>query len=87
MVEVEIALDYVADDLQFRVAREGNFTREHDVQHHAQRPDVDLRVVVLQEHLGGDVVRLRKEEHNDDDERGAGEGGKVCDLQIHSWFS
>lgn len=42
MVEVEIALDYVANDLQFRVAREGNFTREHDVQHYAQRPDVDL---------------------------------------------
>lgn len=47
MIEMEIALYHVADNFEFRVAREGNFTRKHDIQYYSQAPNVDLHVVVL----------------------------------------
>lgn len=47
VVEVEVALDHVADDFELGVAGEGHLARQHDVQHHAQTPDVYLHVVVL----------------------------------------
>ena len=36
MIEVEVAFDDIADDFEFRVAREGNFSRKHDVKYYSQ---------------------------------------------------
>ena len=47
MIEMEVTLDHVADDLEFRVSRERNFTRQHNVKYDAQGPNINLRVVVL----------------------------------------
>ena len=47
MVEVEVALYHIADDFELRVSWEGDLTREHDVEDDTQRPDVNLRIVVL----------------------------------------
>jgi len=81
MVEVEVALYHVADDFELRVSWEGDLTREHDVEDDTQRPDVNLRIVVLQEHfwcnvvwrsahglhglLAGEVLRKAKVDHLD----------------------
>lgn len=67
MVEVEVALDHVANDFELRIAREGHLAGEHNVEHDAQRPDIDLGVVVLKEDFWRDVVRLSR--------RRSGEGG------------
>ena len=59
MVEVEVSLDHITDDLKFWVTWEGNFPREHDVEHHTKRPYIDLEVILLEENLWCDVVRLK----------------------------
>ena len=58
MIEMEVTLNDVADNFKFRVAREGHFAREHDVQDDAERPNIDLRVIVLKEDFWGDIVGL-----------------------------
>lgn len=62
MIEVEIAFDNITDNLKFRVPREWYFSGEHNVEDNAEGPDVNLRVVVLEENFGGDVVRLNESE-------------------------
>ena len=56
MVKVEIAFDDISDDFKFRVAWEWHLARQHDVEHNAQRPNVNLHVVVLQEDFRRNVV-------------------------------
>ena len=58
MIEMEVTLDDIADDFELRVSRKGNFSRQHDVEHDSKRPNVNLRVVVLQKDLWCDVVWL-----------------------------
>jgi hypothetical protein len=58
MLKVELALDYVTNDLQLRVAREGHLTAKHDIEHHSQGPYVNFRVVVLKKDLWCDIIRL-----------------------------
>jgi len=58
VVEVEVALDHVADDFQLGIAGERNFARKHDVQNDTHGPDVDLLVVLLKENFWSDVVGL-----------------------------
>lgn len=35
VLEMELPFDYIADDLQLRIARKGYFTTEHNVQYDA----------------------------------------------------
>ena len=66
MVEMEVTLDDIADDLKFRVSWEWHLAWEHDVEHYTHWPDIDLRVVVLQEYLRCDVIWLeQKGRHTD----------------------
>ena len=58
MIEMEVTLDDIADNLKLRVARKGNFSRQHDIEDDSERPDVNLRVVVLQKDLWCNVVGL-----------------------------
>jgi hypothetical protein len=55
---MEIALDDISDDFQLWVSGKGHFAREHNVKDHTKGPNVNLGVVVLKEHLRGNVVRL-----------------------------
>ena len=64
VIEVEVALDDVAYDLQFRVAWKRHLARQHDVQHNSHRPDVNLGVVLLEEYLWRNVVRLNSTHSN-----------------------
>ena len=58
MIEMEVTFDNIANDFELRVSRERNLAGKHDVEDDAQGPDVNLRVVVLQEYLRCDVVWL-----------------------------
>lgn len=59
VVEVELAPDDVADDLELVAAGEGHFAGEEDVEDDAHGPEVDLVGVVLLEDFGCDVVGLK----------------------------
>jgi hypothetical protein len=58
MIEVKIAFNDIAYNLELTIAREWHFPRQHDVENHAHGPDIDLRIVILKEHFRGDIVRL-----------------------------
>lgn len=58
VLEVEFTLNDVSNNLELGVTRERNFAAQHDVEHHAHGPNINLLVVVLQENLWCDVVRL-----------------------------
>lgn len=55
---MKVAFDNISNDFKFRISREGNFAWEHDIEYDTKRPDVNFRVVVLQENLWRDVVWL-----------------------------
>lgn len=57
VVEVEFPLYYILDHLGLRVPWKRNFAGEHNVEHHAYRPNIYLHGVLLEEYLGRDVVR------------------------------
>ena len=59
MVEMEVTLNDISNDLKLRVTWEGYLSREHDVKHNTEGPDVDLLIVVLQEDFRCNVVRLQ----------------------------
>ena len=82
MIEMEVTLDDIADNFELRVARKGNFSRQHDVEDDSERPDVNLRVVVLQEHLWCDVVWLSTGER-----QVSYDSSTLFHLQSRSWFS
>ena len=86
MVEVEVALYHVANDFELRVSWEGDLTREHDVEDDTQRPDVNLRIVVLQEHFWCNVVWLRDKRETRLETRYE-QTMLVANLQIRSWSS
>ena len=56
MVEMELAFDDVSDNFQFTIARERHFAAEHDVEHDAERPNINLVRVFLQENFRSNVV-------------------------------
>lgn len=82
MIEMEVTLDDIADDFKLRVARKGNFSRQHDVKDDSKRPDVNLGVVVLQEDLWCDVVGLSTEKREV-----SYDSSTLFHLQSRSWFS
>jgi hypothetical protein len=47
MIEVKIAFNDIAYNLELTIAREWYFPRQHDVENHAHGPDIDLRIVIL----------------------------------------
>ena len=59
VLEVEFSLDDITNNFQLRVTREWDLTTKHDVEDDSHRPNVDLLVVVLQEDLGRNIVRLK----------------------------
>jgi len=59
MVKVVVALDNVSDNFELRVSRERHLAREHNIEDHSQRPNVDFIVVALGEYFRCNVVRLR----------------------------
>lgn len=60
MIEMEVTFNDIADDFKLRIAWEGHFTWKHDIEDNTERPDIDLRVVVLKEHLRSDIIWLIK---------------------------
>ena len=56
MIKVELALDYILNDLRLRAPWEWHLTREHDVENDSHAPDVDLHVVLLEEYFWSDVI-------------------------------
>lgn len=47
MIEVKIAFNHIAYNLQLTIAREGHFPWQHDVENHAHGPDIYLGIVIL----------------------------------------
>ena len=64
VVEVEITFNYVSNDLELGVTRERHLPRQHDVKDHAHRPNVNLGVVVLQEHLWRNIIWLKSRQES-----------------------
>ena len=77
MVEMEVPLYHISNYFEFGIAREWYFARQHNIQHNSQTPYIYLHVVVLQEHLRCDVIRL----HN------SYEHLESLDLQSRSWWT
>lgn len=42
VVEMEGALDHIADDFELGIAREGHFSGQHNVEDHTKGPNVNL---------------------------------------------
>ena len=85
MVEVEVALDDVADDFELGIPGEGHLAGKHDVEDDPERPNVDLRVVILQEHLWRDVVWLDKERSELDAQAMQATGADLRSHSLSSW--
>ena len=59
MVEVEVAFDDVSDDFELRISWEWHLSREHDIEDNSERPNINLRVVVLKKDFRRDIVGLK----------------------------
>lgn len=77
VLKVELPFDDVSDYFQLRIAWKRYFATKHNVQYDSQRPDVDLLVIVLQEHFWSDVIWLKRVTHV----------LIISDLPTHSLFS
>ena len=60
VIEMKVTFDDITNNFELWVAWEWHFAGEHDVEDDAEWPYVNFRVVVLEEHLWGDIVGLSK---------------------------
>ena len=56
VVEVKFPLNYILDHLGLRMPWKRNFTGEHNIEHHPNRPNIYFHGVLLKEYLRRDVV-------------------------------